>query len=148
MRESVEISLSYLSFLLFSLSFIYALKGFAELFFSLLLLMMLVLQNWELNEYNQLWFFLIKKKFEQTLERSKTWKSTFAMVLEIKCWMVNYLNEFNMYFWCLLQDNVGWKICSGTNFIQHHPTWFFFSSFKGAYIKYVGGGARGFYKFF
>ena len=29
-----------------------------------------------------------------------------------------------MYFWCLVHENIGWKICSGTNLIQHHSTFF------------------------
>ena len=68
-----------------------------------------------------------------------TFENMFEMVLEIKCWMINESNEsnkLNMYFWGWMQENVRWKICYGTNFIQHHPIWFF-ASFMKCWMKSV-----------
>ena len=47
---------------------------------------------------------------------------------------VNHFKRIQQYFWCWMQENVGWKICSGRNFIQYHPTWFF-PSFKKCWMK-------------
>ena len=54
----------------------------------------------------------------------------------VKCWMVDHFKWIHLlfFFWCWMQENVGWKFFCGTNFIQHHPTWLF-SSFMKCWIK-------------
>ena len=51
----------------------------------------------KMSEYIHLFLFLIKT-FKWTFERSKTLKSTFEMVLKIKCWMVNHFKRIQHVF--------------------------------------------------
>ena len=70
----------------------------------------------------------IIKKFESLFERANVWNQRKFMNVG---WNTppNQSNMENSYF-CV--ETCWMKFCSGTNFIQHHPTWFF-SSFSKLY---------------
>ena len=68
------------------------------------------------------------KKFELQFERANVRNQRKFMNVE---WNTppNQSNMENSYFYV---ETCWMKFCSGTNFIQHHPTWFF-SSFSKLY---------------
>ena len=67
-------------------------------------------------------------------QRPKTLKSTFEMVLEIKCSMVNHFKWIQHVFLVLDGRKCWMKNLFWNKFHQHHPTWFL-SSFRNCLMK-------------